>query len=56
MKVGEVTPQRVRDFVAEWPIYSRDSDNPLWMDPEELKGLQERNLRTQLEMVAACSP
>jgi phenylacetate-CoA ligase len=56
MRIGEVTPQRVKEFVAKWPIYGRDKDNPLWMNAEELKGLRERNLRRQLEMLAAFSP
>ncbi|MEW6553516.1 MAG: AMP-binding protein [Actinomycetota bacterium] len=56
MRIGEISPQRVREFVANWPMYARDSDNPLWLDPGELKGLQERNLRRQLEMLAAWSP
>ncbi len=51
-----VTPDKVREFVASWPIYARDTENPLWKDPGELKGLQESNLRRQLEWVAEFSP
>jgi len=56
MRIGEISPQKVKDFVASWPIYTRDSDNPLWMDADGLKSLQEQNLRRQLELVAAFSP
>jgi phenylacetate-coenzyme A ligase PaaK-like adenylate-forming protein len=49
-------PEAAREFVKRWPIYARDVDNPLWMDPQELRGLQESNLRRQLEWVAAYSP
>jgi phenylacetate-CoA ligase len=56
MKMGDISPQRVREFVASLPIYSRDVVNPLWMASGELKALQEGNLRQQLELVAAFSP
>ena len=56
MKIGDISPRRVREFVAGWPVYSRDDGNPLWMDPAELKALQESNLRKQLELLASFSP
>jgi len=56
MRIRDISPQRVREFVARWPIYTRDGDNPLWMDEDSLRALQERNLRMQLELVAASSP
>ena len=51
-----MSPRRVKDFVARWPLYARDRDNPLWKDPDALVPLQERNLRRQLELAAAFSP
>ncbi len=55
--VGErVSPQQARDFVSRWPIYARDSENPLWMDAGQLQALQESNLRRQLEWTATYSP
>lgn len=56
MRKEEISPEKARRFVDSWSIYSRDRGNPLWMSPEELRGLQERNLRRQLELVAAFSP
>ncbi len=56
MKKGDISPQKAWDFKEKWPIYARDRNNPLWMDPGELKALQEQNLRRQLELVAAFSP
>ncbi|MBC7231576.1 MAG: AMP-binding protein [Actinobacteria bacterium] len=56
MKAGVLTPQMARDFVAAWPVYRGDRDNPLWMDPDELKALQESRLRKQLELASAFSP
>lgn len=56
MRIGEVTAKRAREFAASWPIYARDKGNPLWMDEDELRALQESNLRRQLELVAASSP
>ncbi len=56
MRIGEISPQRVREFVAAWPAYARDGGNPLWMDEDSLRTLQERNLRRQLELVAAAGP
>jgi len=56
MRIGDITPQGARDFVASRPVYSHDKGNPLWMDGGELKALQERNLRKQLELAAAFSP
>lgn len=56
MKIGDVTPEKVREFVRSWRIYARDVDNPLWKSPQELKALQEANLRRQLELAARFSP
>lgn len=56
MKIGEVNPGKARDFVASWKIYAGDVSNPLWMEPSELRGLKERNLRRQLELAARFSP
>ncbi|MDD3718698.1 MAG: AMP-binding protein [Actinomycetota bacterium] len=56
MKIGDISPQQAREFVASWPIYSRDRENPLWMDNDSLRALQENRLRRQLELVAAVSP
>ena len=56
MTLGAVTPDKAREFVSRWPIYARDVENPLWKDPEYVKGLQESNLRRQLELVASFSP
>lgn len=56
MRKGEVTPQKARDFVGSWPIYSSDRENPTWMRREELRALQDHNLRRQLELMAAFSP
>ncbi|MBN2026733.1 MAG: AMP-binding protein [Actinobacteria bacterium] len=56
MEKGDISPQKVRDFVADWPVYARDKDNPLWMQADELKAMQEHNLRRQLDLVAAFSP
>ena len=56
MRIGEVTPEKARDFVRGWSVYSQDRENPLWKSPQELKSLQESNLRRQLELVAAFSP
>jgi len=56
MKAGDISPQKVRDFVDGWPVYARDKDGPLWMQADELKAMQEHNLRRQLEMVATFSP
>ena len=56
MKVGELTPEKAREFVAAWPVYRGDGGNPLWMDPAELRELQEHNLRRQLELAAHFSP
>ena len=56
MKIGEVTPEKARDFAASWKIYARDAANPLWMDPLELRGLKEKKLRRQLELAARFSP
>jgi phenylacetate-CoA ligase len=56
MRIGEISPRKVRDFVGRWQIYARDTTNPLWMDAGELKSLQEHNLRRQLELVSAFSP
>ncbi len=54
--MGEITPDKVREFVGAWKIYARDTENPLWKKPEELRGIQERNLRHQLELAARFSP
>lgn len=56
MRAGELTPEKVREFVRSWKIYARDMDNPLWKTPQELRALQEANLRRQLELVARFSP
>jgi phenylacetate-coenzyme A ligase PaaK-like adenylate-forming protein len=56
MKIGRVTPEKAREFATSLPIYARDRENPLWVSPEELKSLQERNLARQMELVAAFSP
>ncbi|MBC7246988.1 MAG: phenylacetate--CoA ligase family protein [Actinobacteria bacterium] len=56
MRKEDITPEKVRRFVGSWSIYSRDRGNPLWMKPDELRGLQERNLRRQLELAASFSP
>jgi phenylacetate-CoA ligase len=56
MKIGEINPNMVREFVGRWPIYSRDHENPLWMSPDDLKSLQGNKLSKQLELVSAFSP
>ncbi len=56
MRIGDISARKARDFVASWPIYARDGENPLWMDADGLRSLQERNLRGQLELVSAFSP
>jgi phenylacetate-CoA ligase len=56
VKIGQITPEKVREFVGRVPVYARDLRNPLWMDAGELRSLQERNLTRQLELAAAFSP
>ncbi len=56
MKAGDLTPRKAREFVARWPVYRGDIDNPLWMEPADLKALQESNLRKQLRLAADFSP
>jgi phenylacetate-CoA ligase len=56
MRIGEISSRDAREFVAKWPVYARDRDNPLWMDGDGIRSLLERNLRRQLELVAAFSP
>ncbi|MDI6873149.1 phenylacetate--CoA ligase family protein [Candidatus Solincola sp.] len=56
MRIGEVTPEKAREFARSWNIYRRDARNPLWMSTEELEGLQAHNLRRQLELTARFSP
>ncbi|MDY6796454.1 MAG: AMP-binding protein [Actinomycetota bacterium] len=56
MRIGRISPRQVKEFVARWPIYARDLDNPVWMKPDELRLLKERNLRRQLELAASYSP
>lgn len=56
MRIGEISSRKVREFIERWPIYARDIENPLWKDPDELKLIQENNLRHQLELAARFSP
>ncbi len=56
MRIGEVTPERAREFANSWSVYRKDVRNPLWMDPGELEGLKARNLARQLELAARFSP
>jgi phenylacetate-coenzyme A ligase PaaK-like adenylate-forming protein len=56
VKIGQVTPEKVREFVGQWPIYARDRENPLWKEPGDLRALQGYNLGRQLELVSAFSP
>lgn len=46
----------MREFVQRWSLYSRDKNNPLWRNEEEIKRLKERNLRRQVELAAEFSP
>ena len=46
-----MTPENTRRVLASEPLYAADTDDPNFMAPDEIRALQNRNLRRQLERV-----
>ena len=46
-----MTPENTRRVLASEPLYAADTDDPNFMAPAEIRALQNRNLRRQLERV-----
>jgi phenylacetate-CoA ligase len=49
------TPEEVQAFIRSVPAYASDRDDPSFLPLGELRAIQSRNLRRQLELVAAGS-
>ncbi len=47
----ETTPANTQKLLAKEPLYAADTDDPNFMDPEEVRALQNGNLKRQLGRV-----
>ncbi|MBK5092648.1 MAG: phenylacetate--CoA ligase family protein [Actinobacteria bacterium] len=47
----ETTPENTQRVLANEPLYAADTDDPNFMAPDEIRALQNGNLRRQLERV-----
>ncbi len=56
MNILDISPRRVRDFIARWPVYARDRENPNRLSSEDLGGLRDRLLTEQIRWLNEYSP
>jgi phenylacetate-coenzyme A ligase PaaK-like adenylate-forming protein len=55
-KPDVITPEKVKKFIDMYPVYKNDVDNPAFKSQKEIKEIQNKNLRAQLDLCKQYSP
>ena len=55
-KPDVISPEKVKRFIDMYPVYKNDVDCPAFKSREEIRELQNKNLRVQLELCDKYSP
>ncbi|MEX2722764.1 MAG: hypothetical protein Q6367_002625, partial [Candidatus Freyarchaeota archaeon] len=55
-KPDVISPEKVKKFLDMYPIYRNDVDCPAFKSQKEIREIQNKNLRGQLELCQQYSP